>query len=193
MIKGKTLKLSINNEEYNVISNPLESLQNLVKTLIIIISAVSIGILALLLTIWTRGRAKEIGILMSFGISKQKIVGQFMLETVLIAVLAFGFSYPISNAVAEKSSDFIMTQVTDSQNLSEDNSPQFDGSFDTSDFDMLSETSAKNAVTEIDVTVSTGYLIWVYVIGILLTICAVLLASYTVIRLKPRAILSKMS
>jgi putative ABC transport system permease protein len=193
MIKGKTLKLSIDNEEYNVISNPLESLQNLVKTLIVIISIVSIGILALLLTIWTRGRIKEIGILMSIGISKPKIVGQFVLETVLIAMLAFGLSYPISNAIAEKSGDFIMMQVTDSQNLSEDNSPQFDGSFDTSDFDMLSETSAENAVTEINVTVSTGYLIWVYVIGILLTVCAVLLASYTVIRLKPREILSKMS
>lgn len=194
MIKGKTLKLSIDSEQYDVIANPLESLQSLVRTLIIVISAVSVAILALLLTIWTRGRVKETGILMSIGINKPKIVGQFILETALIAVVAFGLAYPVSNAIADKSGEFIMAQVSSSQSQPEDKVPGSNGSFNASDFDMLSGMpSAENAIKEINVTVTPDYLIWVYVIGTLLIICAVFIASYTVIRLKPREILSKMS
>ena len=193
MIKGKTLKLSINSEQYDVIANPLESLQSLVRTLIIVISAVSVAILALLLTIWTRGRVRESGILMSIGIGKTKIVGQFILEAVFIAILAFGLAYPASNLISEKSGEFIMAQVIDSQNLSKDDSQVNNGSFSSSDFDMLSKPSSENAIKEISVSVTPDYLIWVYAIGTLLTVCAVFIASYTIIRLKPREILSKMS
>jgi putative ABC transport system permease protein len=191
MIKGKTLKLSIDSEQYEVIANPLESLKSLVSTLIIVISAVSVAILALLLTIWTRGRVRETGILLSIGISKPKIIGQFILEAALIAVLAFGLSYPVSNAIANKSGEFIMAQVVSSGNLAEDDSPQFNGSFSTDGFDTLSKPSEQNAIKEISVSITPEYLIWVYAIGLLLTVCAVMIASYTIIRLKPREILSK--
>jgi putative ABC transport system permease protein len=193
-VKGKTFTLGIDTEEYEVIANPLESLQSLVSTLIIVISAVSVAVLALLLTIWTRGRVRETGILMSIGINKPKIVGQFILETVLIAVLAFGLAYPSSNLIADKSGEFIMGQVVDAQNLTDSDSQRNNGSFSASDFDLLSgKPSAENAIKEINVTVTPDYLIWVFAIGTLLIVCAVLIASYTVMRLKPREILSKMS
>jgi putative ABC transport system permease protein len=130
---------------------------------------------------------------MSIGINKPKIVGQFILEAVFIAVLAFGLAYPASNAIAAKSGEFIMAQVVDSQNLADNDSQINNSSFSPGDFDMLSKPSADNAITEINVSVTPDYLIWVYALGTLLTICAVLVSSYTIIRLKPREILSKMS
>ncbi|MDR0896809.1 MAG: FtsX-like permease family protein [Oscillospiraceae bacterium] len=194
MIKGKTLKLSIDSQQYEVIANPLESLQSLVTTLILIISAVSVAILALLLTIWTRGRVKETGILLSIGIKKPQIIGQFILESVLIALLAFGLSYPASHAIAGESGRFIMAQVAGAQNLSDDEVPSLSGSFSASDFHVLpSSPSADQSTQAIDVTIASDDLIGVYIIGMLLTICAVLIASYTIIRLKPREILAKMS
>ncbi|MDR0963857.1 MAG: FtsX-like permease family protein [Clostridium sp.] len=193
VIKGKTLKLSIDSELYEVIANPLESLQSLVRTLLMIVLVVSVAILALLLTIWTRGRVRETGILLSIGIRKPKIVGQFILESALIAALAFGLSYPAANVIAKESGAFIMAQVMRSENLARDDSPQFDGSFHTGDFDMLSKPSEQNAVKEINVDITPKYLIWVYAIGMLLITCAVLIASYTIIRLKPKEILSKQS
>jgi putative ABC transport system permease protein len=193
MIKGKTLKLSIDSEQYEVIANPLASLQSLVRTLIIVIAAVSVAILALLLTIWTRGRVRETGILLSIGIPKPKIIGQFILEAALIAVLAFGLSYPASHAIADQSGAFIMAQVVNSESLAKDDSPPPGGSFRTDDFDMLSKPSDQNAVKEISVSITPAYLMWVAAIGLPLILCAVLIASYTIIRLKPKDILSKMS
>lgn len=193
-IKGKTFRLSIDTQEYDVIANPLESLQSLVQTLIIIISIVSIAILALLLTIWIRGRIKEAGILMSIGVGKAKIIGQFLLETAVIAVIAFGLSYPASNAIADKTGDFIMLQIVDGETLQNNKDTVIQEGNYSSFMDGLSGTpSAADAITEINVTISPYYLLLVYGIGMLLIACAVLAASYTIIRLKPREILSKMN
>ncbi len=111
-LKGKTLKLSIDTEDYDVVSTPLESLQKLVNTTIIIISVVSVIILTLLLTIWIRGRKKEIGILLSIGKSKLNIILQFFTETFVVAIISFAASIPFSNLIAEKAGTFLVSRVT---------------------------------------------------------------------------------
>ena len=111
-LKGKTLKLSIDTEDYDVVSTPLESLQKLVNTTIIIISVVSVIILTLLLTIWIRGRKKEIGILLSIGKSKLNIILKIFTETFVVAIISFAASIPFSNLIAEKAGIFLVSRVT---------------------------------------------------------------------------------
>lgn len=111
-LKGKTLKLSIDTDEYDVVSTPLESLQKLVNTTIVIIAVVSASVLTLLLTIWIRGRKKETGILLSIGKSKVNIILQFFTETFVVAVVAFVASIPFSFSVAAKAGEFLVSRVT---------------------------------------------------------------------------------
>lgn len=111
-LKGKTLKLTMDTGEYEVVAMPLESLQKLVSTSIIIISTVSIIILILLLTIWIRGRKKEIGILLSVGKSKADIVLQIFTETCGVAVLSFAASVPISFSIADQAGAFFLSKAT---------------------------------------------------------------------------------
>lgn len=110
-LKGKTLKLSIDTDEYDVVSAPLESLQKLVNITILIIAVVSTSVLTLLLTIWIRGRKKEIGILISIGKSKVNIFLQFFTETFVVAVPAFAASVPCSNLIAAKAGEFLASRV----------------------------------------------------------------------------------
>lgn len=161
-LKGKTLKLSIDTDEYEIVSTPLESLQSLVNTMIVIIVIVSLFVLTLLLTLWIRGRKKEIGIYLSVGKSKASIIGQFFAETLVVAVVAFATSVLLGNLIADTMSSFLVSRVT---------------------------TSATN----LDVQISAAYLLPVYLIGIGLVAIAVIAASWTVIRLKPRDIFTKMS
>lgn len=161
-LKGKTLKLSIDTEEYDVVSTPLESLQELVNTTIIIISVVSVVILTLLLTIWIRGRKKEIGILLSIGKSKANIILQIFTETFIVAVISFAASIPFSNLIAEQAGAFLVSRVT---------------------------TGTANLNVQID----AAYLLPLYLIGILLIAIAVIASSWTVVRSKPKDILTKMS
>lgn len=110
-LKGKSLKLSIDTDEMDAISAPLESLKKLVNTMMILISVVSIIILTLLLTIWIRGRKKEIGILLSLGRSKADIILQIFAETFVVAVISFVASIPFSNLITEKAGAFLVSRV----------------------------------------------------------------------------------
>lgn len=161
-LKGKTLKLSIDTDEYDVVSTPLESLQTLVNTTIVIISIVSIVILTLLLTIWVRGRRKEIGILLSIGKSKANIILQFFTEAFAVAVVSFAASMPFSNLIAEEAGAFLVSRVT-------------------------------TGTVSLGVQIDAAYLLPLYMIGILLIAVSVLASSWTVVRRKPRDILTKMS
>ena len=161
-LKGKTLKLSIDTDEYDVVSTPLESLQQLVNITIIIISVVSVVILTLLLTIWIRGRKKEIGILLSVGKSKLNIILQIFTETIVVAVISFIASIPFSNLIAEKAGAFLVSRVT-------------------------------TGTANLDVQINAAYLLPLYLIGILLIAIAVIASSWTVVRSKPKDILTKMS
>lgn len=161
-LKGKTLKLSIDTDEYDVVSTPLESMQQLVNTTIIIISVVSVVILTLLLTIWIRGRKKEIGILLSIGKRKVNIILQIFTETIAVAVISFVASIPFSNLIAEKAGAFLVSRVT-------------------------------TGTANLDVQINAAYLLPLYLIGILLIAIAVVASSWTVVRSKPKDILTKMS
>ena len=160
-LKGKTLKLGIDTEEYDVVSTPLESLQQLVNTSIIIISVVSVIILTLLLTIWIRGRKKEIGILLSIGKSKINIILQIFTETFVVAILSFTTSIPLSFSVAKKAGAFLASRVT---------------------------AEAAN----LNVQIGVAYLLPLYFLGILLIAAAVVGSSWTIVRSKPKDILTKM-
>lgn len=111
-LKGKTLKLRIDTEEYDVVQAPLETLQSVVNTILIIIVVVSFAVLTLLLTLWIRDRKKEIGIYLSIGKSKAGIIGQFSVETVTVAMAAFAASPFLGNLIAGKVSEFLVSRVT---------------------------------------------------------------------------------
>ena len=161
-LKGKTLKLSIDTDEYDVVSAPLTSLRELVNNAIIIISLVSAVILTLLLTIWIRGRKKEIGILLSIGTSKANIIAQFFAETLIVGIIAFIAAIPFSNLIVDRIGKFLISRVA-------------------------------AGAPDLNVVVSVEYLLPLYAIGIALIAISVLASSWTIIRLKPKDILTKMN
>lgn len=159
-ISGKTLKAELTNEEYEAISNPLESMQSLVKSIVTAITVVSVAILGLLLFLWTRARRREVGILLAVGNSKQGIIGQLLLENSIIALLAFISSYYITQLIADKVCAFLISQT---------------------------EADVSNVI----VGITTNHMTYVYGIGILAICLCVAIASYGIIRFKPKDILSK--
>ena len=118
-------------------------------------------ILTLLLTIWIRGRKKEIGILLSVGKSKLNIILQIFTETIVVAVISFIASIPFSNLIAEKAGAFLASRVT---------------------------AEAAN----LNVQIGVAYLLPLYFLGILLIAAAVVGSSWTIVRSKPKDILTKM-
>lgn len=200
-IYGKNFLITMGTDGFEDVLGSLDSLLALVQTLILIIVFISIGILAIILSIWTRGRINEIGIYLANGIKKQNILSQFILEATLIAVIAFAFSMPISQMVSKGAGQFIMTQFTASQELRNE---QLDGSSAMNELQggfvlampetgFMDTANIENTLEMVDVVVHGRNLMWVYMIGLSVIMSSVIIASHSIVKLKPKEILTKMS
>ncbi len=160
-IKDKTFTYSTDTENFELISNPLSSIQAMMDTAVIVIAATGAAVIVLLLVLWTRGRKKEAGILMAVGRGKLEIVLQFLTENILIWIPAAAASLGLTALLAGKASAYLVSQTA-------------------------------SDITGLSVTIHSADIAAVYGIGALILILAVLAASVTVIRLKPKAILTQM-
>lgn len=187
-------KLTVDNTAYEAVASSLTAMQNMVTGLIIGIVIVSIGILALILNMWIKQRTYETGILLSIGVSKVKIVAQYILETLMIAVIAFGLSYFSSGAIAQGTSNLLFSQVAETQPIPEIETPD-DGTeyLDITGQYIPYDTSDMVAPDSIEVHVTAEHLLWVYLLGMAVCTAAVVLASLPVVKMKPKNILSQMS
>ena len=189
VIDWNAFTIEIDNEVYEKAAAPLTTLNELVVTLLVVIIVVSAIILALILTLWTKTRIHEIGVFLSVGIWKSAVIGQYLTEVLLIAIFAFGLSYFTSDAVAGQIGNHLLEQS--GQVEQEDNSSATPSAVDVGADTLIQ----KPLPTEngIQVSVEPDSLALFYLIGFAIIIVAVSISSITVMRLKPREILSKMS
>jgi ABC-type antimicrobial peptide transport system permease subunit len=75
------------------------------------VSVVSEAVLILILAMRMRGRVYEAGILLSVGIPKREILGQFVAEVTVIAIIAFACAYSASGFVAVKVENGILENL----------------------------------------------------------------------------------
>ncbi|RKI38344.1 ABC transporter permease [bacterium D16-51] len=186
--------LTMDNSAYEAVASPLTAMQNLIVWLIVGCVAVSVGILILILSMWIKQRRHETGILLSVGISKSRILLQYTVEVLMIAVVAFGLSFFTSSLISQGVSDLIFHQVSESQPLLEIELPD-DGTeyLDITGQYIPYDTSNVETLESVQVDVSPDYLLYIYIFGTLLIVFSVSAASISVIQMKPKKILSQMS
>ena len=160
-VKGKTFVFNVNTEDFDLVSTPLSSFGNMIDTAVLLITVIGSLVIILLLMLWTKGRKKEIGILLAIGRSKVEITGQLLSENILIGVLSMGSTTCLTSILTDKIGRYIIGKAGEN-------------------------------VTDITVSIATSDMVRVYGIGLLLVCFAVFVASYAVIRLKPKDILTKM-
>lgn len=182
--------IDVDNEAYENAAAPLSTLKELVIALLAVIVIVSAVILALILTLWTKTRIHEIGVFLSVGIKKSAIIGQYLTEVLIIALLAFGLSFFTSSAVAGQIGNHLLEQSMRT-NGSEDEIAVGAASVDVGADNLIQNPLPTE--NGIQVRVELDNLVQLYLIGTAIIIVAVSVSSVTVMRLNPREILSKMS
>lgn len=160
-MKGKTFVFNLNTEDFDMVSTPLSSFGSMVDTAVWTITVIGTLIIVLFLALWTRSRKKEIAILLAVGRSKAEIVGQFLTENILIAILSMLASIALSFGLANQIGSFIISK-------------------------------AGEDIANLNIQIATSDMIKVFGTGFILICLAVVIASYTVIRLQPKDILTKM-
>ena len=89
---GAYKKLNANNKEFNKLAKPLDTLNDYAKFLIGLVVGNAIIIITLVTALTLKTREYEIGVLLSIGASKLKIILQFFIELAIVAIIGFTLS-----------------------------------------------------------------------------------------------------
>lgn len=166
-----------NDFQYSKIADQLSALGDLVKILLVCVSIVSAALLTLILMLRIRGRMQEAGIFLAVGISKKMILGQFLLEILSVAIVAFILSYVAS---------FSITGLLEMSLFREMNPNLLN---EQSIAAGISSSVHMNSYLKLDM----GKIIVIYLCQLIVITVSTLVSGMAIVRLKPKEILSKMS
>ncbi|MDD5604148.1 MAG: ABC transporter permease [Eubacteriales bacterium] len=97
-----------NDDEYESLTKPLDLISLITTLLIWVVFIAGAAIILAVVTIFVRDRKFEIGLLLSSGEAKLKIVSQFIFEMLVIAVIAFLISSVSSSMISKSVGSWIV-------------------------------------------------------------------------------------
>ena len=174
-LKAEMNKKSVQSEDYEISEEEnqfsgmvefLDMVKQMISVMIMAVIGAGIIVLSLVLILWVRERMYEIGILLAIGRSKMKIVGQFILELVLVSLPAMILAAILGRVFV----GWILNAVLQKESL-----------------DNLDLSSFTTGGGGLDIfAMSYGLLI-------LIMVLAVIAASWMILTKKPKEILAKIS
>lgn len=180
-------QLDAHDKLYKQMSGPIENIASISKMVIYVVSIAGAVILGLIITLSIKERRKEIGILLSIGEKKWKLIGQLMVEILCVAVLAFALSLTTGEKVSQKIGDNLLANEIATTKEETTLSSSSSGFIDQN---SLNQKQA-DPINKINVSVTAGDLGKVGGIGIGITILSTILPALSILRLKPKNILLK--
>lgn len=162
---------------YSKIADQLNSLGELLRILLVLVSAASTAFLTLLLTMRMRGRMQEAGILLSIGVSKGQIMAGFLLEVWLVTVIALILSYAASAYVTAFLGHSLFGELQ--PNLLNE--------------ETVTAGIGDRAPIENYTKLSAGETLLIYWCQFVVITASTFVSSIRLMRLKPKEILSKIS
>ena len=186
-------KLDINWQEYNLIksSSNYPALQESISGIYAIADKLFVGslafaglVVALLLFLWMNARKKEIAVLLSIGMSKAKIFGQFVTELLLVAVPAYIGSFFLARFTGDKIGNNILQKVTG--NIAEKIAKQSasTGLGSGAEVDGFNKT-----LTSLDISISSKTLVYVVIFMTIVLLISLIISSTNILRKNPKDLL----
>jgi len=183
-----TFTLDANDQLYQQMVGPIENVASFSKNVVYLVTIAGAVILSLIVMMSIRERKYEMGVLMAIGEKRWKLIGQFLTEILMIAVLAIGISALTGSLIAGQIGNQLLSQQIEQTSASQSAGgmmgPGGGGFFGQS-------TAQVSAIDQLDIQLSFEDLMALSGIGLLITMFATLLPSISVLRLHPKTILTK--
>ncbi|UJA30416.1 ABC transporter permease [Clostridium sporogenes] len=191
----ETYTLDANDQLYTQMVGPIENVGSFSKTLVATVSIAGAMILVLIIALSLKDRKYEIGVLLSLGESKFKVISQLVVEVLLVASIAFATSAFTGNLAANKIGDSLLAneiKVTESSSTQENQNFGGRGPMVVGP-GRMNRNAIKNAdvVKDMDVSITSKDLEKLAGIGLLIVIASAAIPTISVLRFSPKTILSK--
>ncbi len=124
LIDTDTFSLQSNDQMYQQMLQPLNNVKGFAKNIIILVGVAGVVILTLIVMLSLKDRRYEMGVLLSLGESRIKLIGQFFIEIIICLVFALGIAGVTGNLVGNAlGNQLISQQTTSTQNQQTNNQP----------------------------------------------------------------------
>lgn len=182
--------LDANDRLYQQRMEPINNVASFSENIVYLVTIAGAIILGLIVMISIRERKYEMGVLLALGEKKSKLIGQFLVEIVVVAMIALGLASITGNFVADQ----VGNQLLNPQLQMEENSSTPDSFRDISGrFGMEGGFGGVQAepIDELVVEITASDIGKLALIGFMIAIISTLLPLLSVLRLQPKTILTK--
>ncbi|MGR6856323.1 ABC transporter permease [Bacillus halotolerans] len=188
-----TFTLNTNDQLYQQMVGPIENVASFSKNVVYLVSVAGAVILGLIVMMSIRERKYEMGVLMAIGEKRWKLIGQFLTEILIVAVVAIGIASVTGNLVANQLGNQLLSQqISSSTDSTQTASGQMPGGGGGMGHGMFRQSSSNaDVIDSLNVAVSMNDMLVLGGIGMLIAVIATLLPSISVLRLHPKTILTK--
>ncbi|MBC8569490.1 FtsX-like permease family protein [Zongyangia hominis] len=164
---------------------PLSTMSTLSTILILILLIACLFLLYLIVKLGVQSRKRELGIYQSIGIGKAKILGQLLVELLLVAVISFGGAWGVSKVAAGPIGNAALEIAQPEQK--ELSLPKME----TSPLHIILDVPAQEP-EDFQVIVGEKEMLIVAGLGLAILAGSIYLAGIPILRRKPREVLSLM-
>lgn len=194
-LSDRYLTLDIDNQTYKQMISSIEKVAKFSNIVFVIVIIASIIVISLMVINSLKDRNYEIGVLLSLGEKKKKIIGQFIIELVIIASVAFVLSIGTALFASQKFANILI----DNQNKNAEISNQSPMGGRGSSFNPNGNFSGKkdkgissvNTIDEIDVSVTPKDIGLLFMIGYSIIFVSMIIPSIRILNSDPKDILSR--
>ncbi|MEW9502179.1 ABC transporter permease [Jeotgalibacillus marinus] len=185
--------LSADDQAYQQMMGPIENVASFSNNVVYLVAIAGAIILGLIVMMAIRERKYEMGVLLAIGEQKWKLIGQFVAEILIVAILALGIASVSGQMVAGAIGDQLLEQqLTQEQELTtqpESFGGRFSGGRPGSSTNQ--PVDGVEAIDELEIKITPQDFGLLAVIGMLIALISTLIPSLSVLRLQPKTILTK--
>ncbi|MEJ9176566.1 ABC transporter permease [Bacillus cereus] len=182
-------KLDAHDSLYKQMIGPIENIASTSQMIIYMVSIAGAIILGLIIMLSIKARRKEMGILLSIGEKKWKLMAQFIVEVVCIAILAFGLSLTTGAKVSQFVGDNLLSSEVATAGEETDTSQN--GTVMVAGPGGTVQNQKEDPIDKINVSVTGEDVGKMGGIGLAIAILATILPALSILRLNPKQILLK--
>lgn len=208
-IDTDTYSVISSNEIYKQMLSPLNNISSIAQNIVILVALAGAVILTLIIILSIRERRYEIGVLMSLGENRLKIIGQFFTELFLVTLVSLVIASFAGNLVGNALGNQLLTSSTEQTSSQiagpgkgapdQDTASNSNSSNTTNTGkmtgrgrmgNMMAMISATEDINNLDIKMTAEDMIKLGGIALLISFISTVLASIGIVRMEPKDILS---
>ena len=166
-------------DHYDNIAGPVESMSSLSRYVLIAAIFATVLITGLVVLLFLRDRKHELGIYLSLGEQRGKVIGQILIEVLVVAFIGITLSLFTGNMLADQVSDTLI-QADEPSGF---NDMMYPGG------GIYSDLTTEDVIDSYEVTLDSNYILIFYGVSMLTILISTLIPLVYIVRLNPKKIL----